>query len=80
MGKNVFMMKDLFTVFVVCFWICSALLVIKDLEDWILKIPFLQVGAVVAIAIVGGPFFVIVNGLEYLLDIFLPDGWDDDES
>lgn len=71
MGENVFMIKDLFTIFV----ICSALLIIKDLEESILKLPFLKMGA-----IVGGPFFVIVNGFEYLLDAFLPDNGDDDES
>ena len=49
-------------------------------EESILKLPFLKMGAVVVIAIVGGPFFVIVNGFEYLLDAFLPDNGDDDES
>ena len=80
MGENVFMIKDLFTILVICFWFCSALLIIKDLEESILKLPFLKMGAVVVIAIVSGPFFVIVNGFEYLLDAFLPDNGDDDES
>ena len=28
------------------------------------------------IFIIGGPFFVIVNVLEALLDMILPEGWD----
>jgi hypothetical protein len=28
------------------------------------------------IFIIGGPFFVITNGLEMILDMILPEGWD----
>lgn len=32
------------------------------------------------IFLVGGPFFAIANVLEALLDCYLPEGWDDNES
>lgn len=32
------------------------------------------------IFLVGGPFFAVVNILEILLDILMPEGWSDDED
>ena len=58
------------------FWcICSLLVIIqyasscKDLSNG----DFFLVGL---IFIIGGPFFIIVNVLEALLDMILPEGWD----
>ena len=31
------------------------------------------------ILVIGGPFFVVSNLLEIMLDGFLPEGWDDDD-
>lgn len=34
---------------------------------------------VLCIFAIGGPFFAITNILSYLLDIFMPEGWNDDD-
>lgn len=30
--------------------------------------------------IIGGPFFAITNVLESILDVIMPEGWDDDDG
>ena len=56
-------------------FICSLLIMIqyapfcKDLSSG----DYLLVGL---IFIIGGPFFIAVNILEALLDMILPEGWD----
>lgn len=35
---------------------------------------------VLVIFLIGGPFFAIVNILTYVLDIFMPEGWNDDDD
>lgn len=42
-------------------------------------LPLSDKACVCFILIIGGPFFVISNLLEIMLDGFLPDGWDDDD-
>lgn len=59
--------------------VCSLLIMIqyapfcRELETW----DMLIVGTVF---IIGGPIFVIGNVLEAILDCYLPEGWDDDDS
>ena len=63
-------------IIILIFWcICSLLIMIqyapvcKDLSSR----DYLLVGL---IFIIGGPFFIAVNVLEALLDMILPEGWD----
>lgn len=35
---------------------------------------------VLLIFLIGGPFFAITNVLNYVLDILMPEGWDDEDD
>lgn len=35
---------------------------------------------VLLIFLIGGPFFAITNVLNYILDILMPEGWDDEDD
>jgi hypothetical protein len=58
-------------------WAACSLLVMIQYAPFCKDMPegdFLLAGI---IFIIGGPFFTIVNVLEGLLDIIMPEGWDD---
>ena len=58
-------------------WAVCSLLVMIQYAPFCKNMPegdFLLAGI---IFIIGGPFFAIVNVLEGLLDIIMPEGWDD---
>ena len=59
-------------------WAVCSLLVMIQYAPFCKDMPegdFLLAGI---IFIIGGPFFAIVNVLEGLLDIIMPEGWDDE--
>ena len=67
-------------IIIIIFWgLCSLLVMIqyapfcKDLSNG----DYLLIGL---IFIIGGPFFIIVNILEALLDMILPEGWDQQDG
>ena len=35
---------------------------------------------VLLIFLIGGPFFAITNVLNYVLDVLMPEGWDDEDD
>ena len=59
-------------------WAVCSLLVMIQYAPFCKDMPegdFLLAGI---IFIIGGPFFAIVNVLEGLLDIIMPEGWDNE--
>lgn len=44
------------------------------------KLSFKDQIIVFLIFIIGGPFFAIVNILEAILNVILPEGWDNDDD
>ena len=64
-------------IIIVILWAVCSLLVMIQYAPFCKDMPegdFLLAGI---IFIIGGPFFAIVNVLEGLLDIIMPEGWDD---
>lgn len=67
---------------IICFilWLVMASSVAFQYRDEIQEMEFSKQITVLIIFAVGGPFFAITNILSSLLDIFMPEGWNDDDD
>ena len=61
-------------------WLAAAISIVpnvapyaKELENW--KQIIISI-----IIIIGAPFMLIVQGIELILDTFLPEGWDNNDD
>lgn len=59
-------------------WAAMSLLVMAQYAPFCRDLSTNDKFVVGLIFIIGGPFFVIANVLEAILDYYLPEGWDED--
>lgn len=50
------------------------------MQDCVGDLTWWQKGIVSIIITLGAPFVLITHGIELLLDIIMPEGWDDDDD
>lgn len=60
-------------------WIFIWLLLCFEYIDAMQEIPWQAQMISMFIFYIGAPFFLIVNVLETILNLILPEGWDDDD-
>ena len=63
-------------VIIAIFWCICSLLVMIQYAPFCKDLSSRDYFLVGLIFIIGGPFFIAVNILEALLDMILPEGWD----
>lgn len=68
------------SIIIMVLWSVCSLLVMIQYAPYCKDMPRADFMLAGIIFIIGGPFFAIVNVLEGLLDIIMPEGWDDDSG
>lgn len=68
------------SIIIAVLWATCSLLVMIQYAPFCQDMPAADYLLAGLIFIVGGPFFAITNVLEALLDIIMPEGWDDDSG
>lgn len=68
------------SIIIMVLWSVCSLLVMIQYAPYCKDMPRADFILAGIIFIIGGPFFAIVNVLEGLLDIIMPEGWDDDSG
>ena len=61
-------------------WAVCSLLVMVQYAPFCVGMPRTDLLIVGTIFIIGGPFFAIGNILTAILDLMMPEGWDDDRD
>lgn len=61
-------------------WCVMGLLIACQYAPYCAELKWWEQGIVCVIFLVGGPFFIVANIMESLLNVFLPEGWDDDNE
>lgn len=61
-------------------WATCSLLVMIQYAPYCKDMPRSDYILAGIIFIIGGPFFAIVNVLEGILNVIMPEGWDDDSE
>lgn len=61
---------------IIIFWVCSSLLCLLQNRDVVNEVKEENKFFVYAVYIIGGPIFMISNVLEEILDLLMPEGWD----
>jgi hypothetical protein len=61
-------------------WFASAISVISNIAPYANELETWKQIVVSAVVIVGAPFMLIVQAIELILDIFLEEGWNDDDD
>ena len=64
--------------FIALIWCLLASMFFYNFRDIIEELSEFRQFLLVIILLFGAPFFFIVEILEFLLDLILPEGWDDD--
>ena len=64
--------------FIVIIWCLLASMFFYNFRDIMENLSEFRQFLLVAILFIGAPFFFIVEILEILLDLILPEGWDDE--
>lgn len=64
------------SIIIMVLWSVCSLLVMIQYAPYCKDMPRVDFILAGIIFIIGGPFFVIVNVLEGLLDTIMPEGWD----
>lgn len=64
--------------FIVIIWCLLASMFFYNFRDVIENLSEFRQFLLVTILFIGAPFFFIVEILEILLDLILPEGWDDE--
>lgn len=71
---------DIKIIIILIMWCCMSLLILVQCAPQFKGLPKEDIFAVITILFIGGPFFIISNILEAILDLIIPDGWKDDED
>ena len=61
-------------------WAVCSLLVMIQYAPYCAEMPIGDYLIAGTIFIIGGPFFAIVNVLESILDVIMPEGWEQDSG
>lgn len=68
------------SIIIVILWATCSLLVMIQYAPYCLEMPMGDYLIAGIIFIIGGPFFTITNVLESILDVIMPEGWDDNNE
>ena len=68
------------TIIICVLWMLLSTLAFFEYSDSCGGLSSADMLLVSLIFIIGGPFFAIANVLTMILDMILPDGWDDDDK
>lgn len=61
-------------------WFASAISIIPNIAPYANELEIWKQIIVSIVIIVGAPFMLIVQAIELILDIFLEEGWNDDDD
>jgi hypothetical protein len=67
-------------IFIEILWLIISSIILLEYAPVMAKLSFKDQIIVFLIFIIGGPFFAIVNILEAILNVILPEGWDNDDD
>lgn len=67
------------SIIITILWATCSLLIMIQYAPYCTEMPVGDFFFAGIIFIIGGPFFVISNVLEALLNIIMPEGWDNDD-
>lgn len=61
-------------------WFASAISIISNIVPYATDLKTWQQIIISIVVILGAPFMLIVQAIELILDIFLEEGWNDDDD
>ena len=61
-------------------WFASAISIIQNIVPYINDLEIWEQIFVSIIIIIGAPFMLIVQAIELILDVFLEEGWNDNDD
>lgn len=70
---------DIALIIIEILWLTAAILIVPNIAPYANDLNLWQQAIVVVIVVIGAPFMLITQAIELVLDIFLTDGWNDDE-
>ena len=72
---------DIALIIIEILWLTSAILVVPNVAPYANNLSLWKQAIIaIIIIIVGAPFMLITQAIELLLDIFLEEGWNDDDD
>ena len=67
--------------FIFALWVAAAILIIPSIIPFIPEdLSFIKQIIVGLVTIIGAPFILITWAIEIILDLFLEEGWDDNDN
>lgn len=73
-------MNYIIIVLLFAMWFASVISIISNIVPYANDLKIWQQIVVIIVIIVGAPFMLIVQAIELILDIFLEEGWNDDDD
>ena len=67
-----------YIVFVI--WFAAAISIMPNIAPYANDLGFWKQTIVAIVAILGAPFMLITQAIELILDVFLAEGWNDDDD
>ena len=71
---------DIALIIIEILWITSAILVVPNITPYINDLSLWKQAIMAIIIMIGAPFMLVTQAIELLLDIFLEEGWNDDDD
>lgn len=71
---------DIALIIIEILWLTSAILVVPNVAPYANDLGLWKQAIIAIIIIVGAPFMLVTQAIELLLDIFLEEGWNDDDD
>lgn len=71
---------NLYIIILEILWFAAAISVMAEVAPHTKSLSFWKKIIVAAILIAGAPFMLVVQALELILDIFLEEGWNDNDD
>lgn len=68
------------SIIIAILWATCSLLIMIQYAPYCSEMPIGDYLIAGIIFIIGGPFFAITNVLESILDVIMPEGWDNDDG
>lgn len=67
-------------IILIIFWFTAAILIMPNIEPYANDLSLWKQIIVAIVAILGAPFMLVTQAIELILDIFLVEGWNNDDD
>lgn len=71
---------DIALIIIEILWLTSAILVVPNVAPCANDLNLWKQAIIAIIIMIGAPFMLVTQAIELLLDIFLEEGWNDDDD